>query len=122
MAETVNVGILGKGTVGGAFKRLLEERAEMVEEVSGRRPKVAGVLSSKKGDFEKILSGSDIVVELIGGTDPAATTSPVRCARGGTSSPPTSNCSPNTVRSWSRRRGREAHSFASRPRSPVPSP
>ena len=58
MTEVVNVGILGKGTVGGAFKRLLEERAEMVEEVSGRRPKVAGVLSSAKGDFEKILSGS----------------------------------------------------------------
>src|SRR4029079_16783849 len=71
MSDVVNVGILGKGTVGGAFKRLLEERAEMVEEVSGRRPKGAGVLSSKKGDFEKILSGSDIVVELIGGTDPA---------------------------------------------------
>ena len=33
----VHVGILGKGTVGGAFKELLEERADMVEEVSGRR-------------------------------------------------------------------------------------
>jgi homoserine dehydrogenase len=71
MAEVVNVGILGKGTVGGAFKKLLEERADMVQEVSGRRPKVAGVLSSKRGSFDKILSASDIVVELIGGTDPA---------------------------------------------------
>ena len=49
MAETVNVGILGKGTVGGAFRELLEERAEMVEEVSGRRPEVTGVLSSDRG-------------------------------------------------------------------------
>ena len=71
MAETVNVGILGKGTVGGAFLKLLEERAEMVEEVSGRRPEVAGVLSSKDGDFDEILAGSEIVVELIGGIDPA---------------------------------------------------
>jgi homoserine dehydrogenase len=71
MSETVNVGILGKGTVGSAFKRLLNERADMVEEVSGRRPRVSGVLSRKKGDFERILSRSDIVVELIGGIDPA---------------------------------------------------
>ena len=71
MAETVKVGILGRGTVGGAFRDLLEERAEMVEEVSGGRPEVAGVLSSKDGDFEEILAASDIVVELIGGTDPA---------------------------------------------------
>jgi homoserine dehydrogenase len=71
MTETVNVGILGKGTVGAAFRTLLEERAGMVEEVSGRRPVVSGVLSSKEGDFEEILGSSDIVVELIGGIDPA---------------------------------------------------
>jgi homoserine dehydrogenase len=71
MANIVNVGILGKGTVGGAFRKLLEDRADMVEEVSGNRPKVTGVLSSKDGDFEEILAASDIVVELIGGTDPA---------------------------------------------------
>jgi homoserine dehydrogenase len=71
MTETVKVGILGKGTVGGAFRKLLEERAGMVEEVSGRRPEVAGVLSSGEGDFDQIVAGSDIVVELIGGIDPA---------------------------------------------------
>jgi homoserine dehydrogenase len=71
MSNVVNVGILGKGTVGGAFKKLLEDRADMVEEVSGQRPKVTGVLSSKKGNFDEILAASDIVVELIGGTDPA---------------------------------------------------
>jgi homoserine dehydrogenase len=71
MGETVNVGILGKGTVGGAFRELLTERADMVEEVSGRRPKVTGVLSQKDGDFEEILAASDVIVELIGGTDPA---------------------------------------------------
>jgi homoserine dehydrogenase len=71
MTEAVNVGILGKGTVGAAFRTLLEERADMVEEVSGRRPQVSGVLSSKQGDFDEILASSDIVVELIGGIDPA---------------------------------------------------
>jgi homoserine dehydrogenase len=71
MAETAKVGILGKGTVGGAFRTLLEERADMVEEVSGRRPEVTGVLTSRDGDFDEILAASDIVVELIGGTDPA---------------------------------------------------
>jgi homoserine dehydrogenase len=71
VTETVNVGILGKGTVGGAFRKLLNERADMVEEVSGRRPRVSGVVSSKKGSFDRLLSRSDIIVELIGGTDPA---------------------------------------------------
>ncbi|MGH2983392.1 MAG: homoserine dehydrogenase [Solirubrobacterales bacterium] len=67
----VNVGILGRGTVGGAFHELLTERAEMVAEVSGRRPKVTGILSTEKGDFDEILAASDIIVELIGGIDPA---------------------------------------------------
>src|SRR3954453_9821828 len=71
MGEFVNVGILGKGTVGGAFRKLLNDRADMVEEVSGRRPRVSGVLSRKKGDFDRILSRSDVLVELIGGINPA---------------------------------------------------
>jgi homoserine dehydrogenase len=71
VSEVVNVGILGRGTVGGAFRKLLNERAGMVEEVSGRRPRVSGVLSRKQGDFDRILARSDIVVELMGGTDPA---------------------------------------------------
>jgi homoserine dehydrogenase len=67
----VYVGILGKGTVGAAFKELLTERAEMVEEVSGRRPQLTGVLGRKQGDFDQILAASDVIVELIGGIDPA---------------------------------------------------
>jgi homoserine dehydrogenase len=71
VTDTVNVGILGKGTVGAAFRRLLNERADMVEEVSGRRPRVSGVLSRKRGSFDRILARSEIIVELIGGSDPA---------------------------------------------------
>jgi homoserine dehydrogenase len=71
VSHVVNVGILGKGTVGGAFRKLLNERADMVEEVSGRRPRVSGILSRRGGDFDRILARSEIVVELIGGTEPA---------------------------------------------------
>jgi homoserine dehydrogenase len=65
------IGILGKGTVGGAFRNLLNERADMVAEVTGSRPEVSGVLSRKRGSFDRILSRSDVIVELIGGIDPA---------------------------------------------------
>ena len=39
--------------------------------MAGRRPEIAGVLRRSEGDFDQILEGSEIVVELIGGTDPA---------------------------------------------------
>jgi homoserine dehydrogenase len=71
MADPVRIGLLGHGTVGSAFDELLNRRAAAVEATTGRRPELAGVLTTSQGDFEEILSGSDIVVELIGGTDPA---------------------------------------------------
>src|ERR1044072_7704724 len=71
MSETARIGVLGRGTVGGAFAEQLAERAFQVEAISGRRPGLAGVLVRSDGDFDAILAGSDIVVELIGGTDPA---------------------------------------------------
>ncbi len=69
--KPVYVGILGKGTVGGAFEQLLTERAKMLEEVAGRPAKVTGVLGRKQGDFDEILAASDVIVELIGGIEPA---------------------------------------------------
>src|SRR4051794_27150563 len=71
MSESVRIGLLGRGTVGGAFAGLLEERADAVEAASGRRPELAGVLTRDEGDFAKILAGSELIVELIGGTEPA---------------------------------------------------
>jgi homoserine dehydrogenase len=71
MPEPVRIGLLGHGTVGSAFAGLVAERADAVAEATGRRPEVAGVLTRGKGDIAEILDGSDIVVELIGGTDPA---------------------------------------------------
>jgi homoserine dehydrogenase len=71
MAEPVRIGVLGRGTVGGAFATLLAERAGAVEAATGRRPELAGTLSRSEGDFGEILARSDLIVELIGGTDPA---------------------------------------------------
>jgi homoserine dehydrogenase len=71
MSDPVRIGLLGRGTVGGAFHDLVLERADAVEATTGRRPEIAGVLRRSQGDFERILDSSDIVVELIGGTDPA---------------------------------------------------
>ena len=65
------VGLLGHGTVGGAFHELLDARAEAIEAEVGRRPRLAGVLTRSRGDFDDILDGSELIVELIGGTDPA---------------------------------------------------
>jgi len=71
MGEVARIGLLGRGTVGGAFAELLAERADDVAAAAGRRPEIGGVLSRSEGDFEEILESSDVIVELIGGTEPA---------------------------------------------------
>ncbi len=64
------VGLLGHGTVGSAFARLLEERAEAIEAEVGRRAELSAVLTRSRGDFEDILGRSDLIVELMGGLEP----------------------------------------------------
>ncbi len=71
MAEPFRIGLLGHGTVGGAFETLLGERAEHIAAITGLRPEVSGVLTRSRGDFDEILAGCDLVVELIGGLEPA---------------------------------------------------
>jgi homoserine dehydrogenase len=68
---TFRVGLLGHGTVGAAFHELLEERADAIEAEQGNRPEISGVLTTSRGDFEDILERSDLIVELIGGLEPA---------------------------------------------------
>jgi homoserine dehydrogenase len=70
-SRAVRIGLLGRGTVGGAFAELVERRADAIEAATGRRPEIAGVLRREEGDYEQIVAASDIVVELIGGTEPA---------------------------------------------------
>jgi homoserine dehydrogenase len=69
--EPFRIGLLGHGTVGAAFAELLEGRADEVEAVTGLRPELSGVLTRSRGDFEAIVAGSDLVVEVMGGLDPA---------------------------------------------------
>jgi homoserine dehydrogenase len=71
VSEAAPIGLLGRGTVGGAFHDLITERADEIEAAAGRRPEIAGVLRRSDGDFEALLERSEIIVELIGGTDPA---------------------------------------------------
>ncbi len=71
MSETYRVGLLGHGTVGAAFETLLTERAEDIAHITGFKPAVSGVLTRSRGDFDDILANSDLVVELIGGLEPA---------------------------------------------------
>jgi homoserine dehydrogenase len=65
------VGLLGHGTVGAAFHDLIETRADAIEQEVGRRPEISGVLTRSRGEFTDILERSDLVVELMGGTEPA---------------------------------------------------
>jgi homoserine dehydrogenase len=65
------VGLLGQGTVGAAFAALLPERAERIAAITGLRPELSGVLTRSRGSFEDLLERSDLIVELIGGIEPA---------------------------------------------------
>jgi homoserine dehydrogenase len=71
MAETFRIGLLGHGTVGAAFEALLAERADSFVPITGMRPEVTGVLTRSRGSFDEVLESSDLVVELIGGIEPA---------------------------------------------------
>jgi len=68
---TFKVGLLGHGTVGAAFHELLDQRADAIEAAMGVRPELVGVLTRGRGSFDDILERSDLIVELIGGLEPA---------------------------------------------------
>jgi homoserine dehydrogenase len=71
LPATFRVGLLGHGTVGSAFARLLAERAGEIEALTGLRPELSGVLTRSRGDFDDIVGRSQLVVELMVGLDPA---------------------------------------------------
>ncbi len=70
-SKVARIGLLGRGTVGSAFAELIAQRGSAVEATAGRRPEISGVLRRSEGNFEQILAGSDLIVELIGGIEPA---------------------------------------------------
>ncbi|MCK9250233.1 MAG: homoserine dehydrogenase [Solirubrobacteraceae bacterium] len=65
------VGLLGHGTVGSAVAGLLPDRADSIAHVTGLRPEISGILTRSRGSFDEILAGSDLIVEVMGGTDVA---------------------------------------------------
>ena len=69
--STFRVGLLGHGTVGGAFATLLPQHADRIEKITGLRPELSGVLTRSSGSFDELLEASDLIVELIGGIEPA---------------------------------------------------
>jgi homoserine dehydrogenase len=70
-ADPFRIGLLGRGTVGGAFADLVAERADHVANITGLRPEISGVLRRSEGDFDEIVAGADLIVELMGGLEPA---------------------------------------------------
>ena len=70
--DTFRIGLLGHGTVGGAFAELLAERAGRDRPVTGMRPEIVGVLTRSRGRLRaRSSSRSDLIVELMGGLEPA---------------------------------------------------
>ena len=47
MSDPVRIGLLGRGTVGGAFHELVAERADAIAAAAGRRPEIAGPLTTE---------------------------------------------------------------------------
>ncbi|HWF53983.1 MAG TPA: homoserine dehydrogenase [Solirubrobacteraceae bacterium] len=70
-SNSFRVGVLGAGTVGAAFAELLPEHAERIARITGLRPELSGVLTRSRGSFAQILEDSDLIVELMGGIEPA---------------------------------------------------
>jgi homoserine dehydrogenase len=68
---TFRVGLLGHGTVGAAFEALLPRHADRVQRITGLRPEISGVLTRSSGSFDDLLDRSDLIVELMGGIEPA---------------------------------------------------
>src|SRR5215213_9398282 len=71
MPDPFRIALLGHGTVGSAFERLLEQRTDAIEAEVGLRPELSGVLTRSRGDFADLLERSDLIVELMGGVEPA---------------------------------------------------
>lgn len=83
-SSPVRVALLGAGTVGAAVARLLQERAQLLADRAGRPLQLVGVAvrdtsrvrdgvdpALVTGDAEPLVDSADLVVEVMGGLDPA---------------------------------------------------
>lgn len=84
MSESLKVGLLGAGVVGSQVARILSEQAGELEARIGRRLVLSGVgvrdLSKERpgidpalltDDLESVVDGADVVIEVMGGIEPA---------------------------------------------------
>jgi len=71
--QPYRIGLLGHGVVGSAFEALLDERKADIESATGRSPEIGGILTRSRGNFQEILERSDVIVEVMGGIEPAGT-------------------------------------------------
>jgi homoserine dehydrogenase len=69
--RTFRVGLLGHGTVGSAFAKLLVQQTDRIERITGLRPSLSGILTRGEGAFDELLESSELIVELMGGIEPA---------------------------------------------------
>ena len=71
-APPFRVGVLGRGTVGGAFAQLLPARADRIERITGLRPGDLGrAVAQQRLVRRDPRAARDLIVELIGGIEPA---------------------------------------------------
>jgi homoserine dehydrogenase len=68
--QPLKIGLLGRGTVGSAFAELVAARADEIARLTGRRPVISGVLTRSEGDAMQIIEQADLIVEVMGGTEP----------------------------------------------------
>ena len=68
--ELLKIGLLGRGTVGGAFAALIEQQAGQVAAVTGLKPVISGILTRSEGSADQIIAEADLVVEVMGGVEP----------------------------------------------------
>lgn len=132
----LKVALLGCGVVGSEVARIMTTHADDLAARIGAPVELAGVAVRRPSKVREGIDPAlvttdatalvkrgdiDVVVEVIGGIEPAGRSSPPRSSTVPPSSPRTRRCSRRTARRCTRPRRRTAGTSTTRPPSPVPS-